>query len=138
MVAAELETNLEGALRELRAAEATAVATRPPSTLDDADLEDRDRKEIIRILVQHVIIVERTPEYVIATVRWNDGADGSVLRMLWDAHAHRRIAELATEGASIKEMCARFAEEPSRHEIGESVDPERRSDDPSEDGHLLE
>ena len=76
------------------------------SSLDDADLKDlvtlaadvpslfhaptttnRDRKEIVRILVQRMTIVERTPEYVVATVRWHDGVDDTVLRIFWVPHA---------------------------------------------------
>ena len=130
LVAADLEVKLEGAMRELAAAKAADGHAQPSAPLTDADLDDllmlandlpalfhaitttnRDRKEIVRTVVQRVSIVERTPECVVATVNWNDGADGTVLRILWDAHAHRRIAELAAAGASLKEICIRLGEE---------------------------
>lgn len=91
--------------------ELAALAADVPSLFHAPTTTHRDRKEIMRILVQRVTIVERTPEYVVATVRWNDAADDTVLRIFWDAHAHRRIAELAAAGASIKEMCMRLSEE---------------------------
>ena len=118
MVAArDLEAKLEGAMRELAAAKAADGACATVfAPLADADLDDllmlatttslpsstpsqqriaSREKEIVRTVVQRVSIVERTPECVVATVNWNDGADGAVLRILWDAHAHRRIAEFA-------------------------------------------
>jgi len=130
LVAADLEAKLEHALRELAAAKATECQGRPSVTLAEADLEElallaselpslfqaptttnRDRKEIVRTLVRRVMIVERTREFVVATVQWNDGATPTVLHIPWDAHAHRRIAELAAASCSLTEICTRLGEE---------------------------
>jgi hypothetical protein len=84
--------------------------------------------------VQRVTIVECTPEYVVATVRWNDdGADDTVLRILWDAHAPPTDCRVG-RGASLKEMCMRLGEEHLVTRSG-TVYPKRRSDDPSRKGH---
>ena len=88
-----------------------ALASDLPALLQAPTTTNRDRKELVRTLVQRVVIVERTPEHVVATIHWNDGVEATVLRVFWDAYAHRRIAELAAAGASIREMCMSLEQE---------------------------
>jgi len=130
LVAARLEVRLELAMRELQVAETAHASARTPLTLTDADLEHltrlcadvsalfhahttshRDRKEILRTLVQRVIIDERSPEQLIVTVRWCDQIEDTVLRIRGDRYTQHRIAALAVEGKSVRDISIQLAQE---------------------------
>jgi len=71
----------------------------------------RDRKEILRTLVQRVIIDERSPEQLIVTVRWCDQIEDTVLRIRGDRYTQHRIAALAVEGKSVRDISIQLAQE---------------------------
>jgi hypothetical protein len=54
-----------------------------------------ERKQILRMLIQDVWVVERTDEYVALEVIWKDGFPPASCEVKLVGHARRRIAEMA-------------------------------------------
>jgi DNA invertase Pin-like site-specific DNA recombinase len=125
LVAASLEARLEQAKRELRALE--LAANRRPVTHErpvEADLRaleeialdaptlfaaptttDRDRKEIIRALVDGVMVEKMSPQWIQARLSWADGAPDVTLQVRGPLYGRMRVLELAASGASVEEIC---------------------------------
>ena len=127
-LAADLEIQLNAALGNLKRLQATSEATTSedsaftPEVFKElnelvADLpglfyasttEHRDRKEIIRILVERVEYLDRTPELVRARIVWADGAEPTEVLARLNRYAHRMIAELAQQGLRNPEIAAQL------------------------------
>jgi DNA invertase Pin-like site-specific DNA recombinase len=70
--------------------------------------EPRDRKELVRILVDRVIVEVRTREQVRLRIVWNDRTADSVREVLLSPYAHRMIAAWAAENVSPGEVATRL------------------------------
>jgi hypothetical protein len=70
----------------------------------------RDRKEIIRTMVDEVIGVERTPEVITAEIFWADGSAPTVVEAYLYRYAYPIIAELAATGMSNLEIAGHLNE----------------------------
>jgi hypothetical protein len=131
LVAASVESQLEHAKRELRIREAAAQRTpsrrERPVAADLLDLEDlakdvrglfeastttdRDRKEILRALIDHVAFEGRSPEWINARIRWADDHPETVLHIRGSGYSRVRVIELGRQGCSVAEIHRRAAEE---------------------------
>lgn len=76
--------------------------------LDAPSTEPRDRKELIRIMVDRVVVEERTPEKVRFRIVWQDGIEDSVHEVLLFPYAHRVIGEMEALGATPEAIAARL------------------------------
>ena len=130
LVTADIESQLEAAMRELQRAEirATEEPASPP-LFDDEGFEEltslcadfgalwstpttehRDRKEIVRILVRHVIIDDYRPEEIQARIVWADGSADTPLLVKRTKYAHRIATQLAEQGVKPREIAQRLNE----------------------------
>jgi hypothetical protein len=75
-----------------------------PTTLD------RDRKEILRTLVERVVVTNRTPETVSMLVYWADESEPTPVEARLARYAHRLIFELAAQGLKNVEIAKRLNE----------------------------
>jgi DNA invertase Pin-like site-specific DNA recombinase len=130
-VAASLEAKLEQKKRDLMALERqTLDALSAPTTFDSncckelqelcADLDSlldattttpRDRKELVRIMVDVVILEELTLERARLRIAWRDGSPDTVREAVRPRYAHRVIWEMAEQGADAAAISARLNEE---------------------------
>jgi hypothetical protein len=69
---------------------------------------DRDRKEILRTLVDRVVVTGRTPEVISGVIRWADGSEPTPVEARLPRYAHRIISELAALGLSNAEIAKRL------------------------------
>ena len=69
-----------------------------PALFYAATTEHRDRKEIIRMLIDRVEYLGRTPEVVRARIIWSDGSQPSEVEGRLLRYAQRRILELTAQG----------------------------------------
>ncbi len=122
-VAADLESKLEAAKQELKIRDGTQA----PVDIDDlfseekfdelvqlcadferlwyaATTEARDRKEILRTLIRHVIIDEEDKERIRVRIVWADDESETPLEIFLTAHAHRLIGELHAQGVDPSEI----------------------------------
>lgn len=127
-----LEQKLETKKRELIVREREAMTGEGPSqpALDEGCLDElaslcrsldalldapttaaRDRKELVRILVERVLVEERTKERILLRIVWRDGAPDSVLTVLLWGYAHRVAAEMDAVGAPADEIAERLRRE---------------------------
>jgi DNA invertase Pin-like site-specific DNA recombinase len=60
--------------------------------------EPHDRKELVRVMIDRVIVELRTRERVVLRIVWNDGAADTVREVLLFPYAHRMIQELSAQG----------------------------------------
>jgi DNA invertase Pin-like site-specific DNA recombinase len=128
-VAARLEQKLEEKRRELLRLEREQASEQPERMVFDgaalhelvaicSDLEGlldaptttpRDRKELLHIMTQHVVMEERTKEYVRLRVVWKDGSPDTIAVGPLPSYAYRTIREMAEQGATpaaiAAEMC---------------------------------
>jgi len=126
------EKELEQRKRELiqyeREAEASSGSR--PRALDDGCLEDlvvlsasldslldapttapRDRKELMRILIERVVVEERTKERIVLRIVWRDGTPDDVHTVLLWGYAHRVAAEMAAQGVIPEKIAQRLRKE---------------------------
>jgi hypothetical protein len=54
-----------------------------------------ERKQILRMVIQDVSVVEHTDEYVALELTWKDGSPPTSCEVKLVGHARRRIAEMA-------------------------------------------
>jgi DNA invertase Pin-like site-specific DNA recombinase len=126
-VAERLEQKLEEKRRELLRLEREHASEQPQRMVFDgaalqelqaicSDLErlldaptttPRDRKELLHIMTQQVVMEERTKEYVRLRVVWKDGSPDTIAVVLLPSYAHRTMREMAEQGAT----CAAIAAE---------------------------
>jgi DNA invertase Pin-like site-specific DNA recombinase len=78
---------------------------------DASTTEPRDRKELVRIMVDQVVLEERTPERVRFRIIWQDGWPDSVREVLLFPYAHRVIKEMIAEGGTSDAIAARLNRE---------------------------
>ncbi len=64
----------------------------------------RDRKEIVRLMIENVWIEERTLERIRASIIWTDGTEPTAVEILLPRYAHRMARELHATGASPEEI----------------------------------
>lgn len=106
----QLEVNGSGERSELEAfseevwAAALEITGRVESIWDAATTEMRDRKEVVRLMVENVWIEERTPERIRATIEWTDGSPGTTLEILLPKYAHAVVAQRTTQGATVEQI----------------------------------
>jgi Recombinase len=81
-----------------------------PALFYAATTTHRDRKEILRTMIDRVRIVERTPEIIRVLVFWADGTAPTAVEALLFRFAHRMIRELAEQGFSNVEIAKRLNE----------------------------
>lgn len=70
----------------------------------------RDRKEILRSLVERVLVTAKTAETISATITWTDGSEPTAIEVPLMRFAHRRIAEMVEEGLGNAEIARRLNE----------------------------
>ncbi len=129
-VASDIETQLDAALRELRAAEDGTTERESPITQFNEEsfaellrlsqdlralwtastTANRDRKEILRTLIAQVIVEDRTLEKVCLRIVWADGAPDTPVEAMLNRHAHGVILKLASEGLGAAEISTRVNE----------------------------
>src|SRR5207248_670467 len=78
-------------------AELIALCQDLPALFYAATTVHRDRKEIIRGMVERVLVT-RTTETISALIKWADGSEATAIEVPLMRYAHRRIAELAKQG----------------------------------------
>ena len=125
LVARDLEAKLEAAKRDLQAHERQDGARKPAPSLDEASFEelvrlcrdfdaiwsaqtttDLDRKQILRAMIDRVVMVDKTPERLLIEIRWADGSPPAVVEVTRNRHAHAAILELAAEGVDAEGIAA--------------------------------
>jgi hypothetical protein len=70
--------------------------------------EPRDRKELVRIMVDRVVLDLRTSERVLLRIVWNDAAADTMREVLLFPYAHRTIEELSAKGVEPAAIAARL------------------------------
>jgi hypothetical protein len=83
-----------------RFAELQCICADLNGLLDAPSTRPRDRKELVRIMVDRAVVEERTPERVMLRIVWNDGAPDTVKTVLLFPYAHRIILEMNQQGAT--------------------------------------
>ncbi len=68
----------------------------------------RDRKEIIRSMVERVVVSAKTTETISARITWADGSEVTAIEVPLMRYAHRWIAEMAGEGLANAEIAERL------------------------------
>jgi hypothetical protein len=81
-----------------------------PALFYAATTLDRDRKEILRTLVERVVVTGRTPETISALVYWADGSEPTEVEAHLARYAHRFIFQFADDGLSNVEIAKRMNE----------------------------
>ncbi len=81
-----------------------------PALFHAATTTHRDRKEILRTMVERVIVTGRTPEVIFAVIRWADGSEPTEVEARLAKHAHRLIRELAEQGFANADIARRMNE----------------------------
>ncbi len=124
LVKEDYETRLEQALRAQRSIEARVTAL--SSVVDDftdqtwdeltalcRDLptlwrasvtSDRDRKQLIRILVREVIIERHERERIQLRIRWTDASPDTPKEIKMSPYAHGKMAEMAARGMTVDKI----------------------------------
>jgi len=130
LVAQQLESKLEAAMREIKRLEGDLHAAKcEPSIFTESAFDEltdlcadlprlfwapttthEERKEVVRTLVKTVIVEERSPEVIHARVVWADGAPDSCVAARLFRYAHRMVVELAAGGSSAREIAERLNE----------------------------
>lgn len=124
-VARDLEAKLEAAKRDLQTRERQDGARKPAPSLDDASFEELvrfcqdfnaiwsaktttvlDRKQIVRAMIDRVVMIEKTPERLLLEIRWADGSPPAVVEVARNRHAHAVIRELAAAGVDAEGIAA--------------------------------
>jgi hypothetical protein len=125
-----LVQRLEHAKRELSALDAVDDVTRGRATQADlqmlaeaaelaADVEriwkaptttDRDRKELLRILVRRVVVEERAAERLRLRIEWTDDANPTPVEVWLQQGVDRLIEELSASGLTHEEIAARLTD----------------------------
>jgi hypothetical protein len=83
-----------------RFAELQCICADLNGLLDAPSTRPRDRKELVRIMVDRAVVEERTPERVVLRIVWNDGAPDTVKTVLLFPYAHRIMTEMHKQGAT--------------------------------------
>jgi hypothetical protein len=81
-----------------------------PALFYAATTNHRDRKEILRTMVERVVVTGRTPETISAVIRWADGSEPTTVEARLARFAHRVIRELGEQGLSNVEIAKRLNE----------------------------
>lgn len=93
----------EQCLQELR-----ALCSDLDGLLAAPTTEPRDRKELVRIIVERVTVEVRTRERVLLRITWNDGTADTLREALLSEYAHTMIEEWSSQGAEPGEIAARL------------------------------
>jgi len=129
-LAEDFEVQLDEALGNLKRLKAAAISEPSNETLFTKDAFDelialcddlpglfyavstthRDRKEIVRTLIERVLVMGRTPETISAVISWADGSEATPVAAHLHRFAHRLIRELADQGLSNVEIAKRLNE----------------------------
>ena len=96
--AAAVEPELDSVFTEDAFDEMVGLVSDLPALFNAATTEHRDRKEIIRMLVDRVEYLGRTSEILRARIIWSDGAEPSAIEGRLHRYSHQRILELAARG----------------------------------------
>jgi len=64
---------------------------------------DRDRKELIRMLVRRMVVEDRGPECVRLRIRWTDGSPDRSIDVWLQAGVERLVRELVAAGRTWEE-----------------------------------
>jgi hypothetical protein len=75
-----------------------------------ATTTDRDRKEVLRTVVQKVVVTARTEETISLLVHWADGSEPTPVAAHLYRFAHRLIRELGAQGYGNPEIARRMNE----------------------------
>ena len=122
-----LEDRLEDAKRKLERLEADGTALPSWPSLTDEDLREladlaakverifyaattsnRDRKEIVRMMVARVVVEDRSDEIVRVRIEWADGSPDTRIEVYMIRYAQRLIWELSQTGLSASDIAARL------------------------------
>jgi hypothetical protein len=79
-----------------------------PALFYAATTAHRDRKEILRGVVDRVLVTARTAETISALIKWADGSDPTAIEVPLMRYAHRKIAEMTEEGLGNDEIARRL------------------------------
>jgi DNA invertase Pin-like site-specific DNA recombinase len=96
--AAAVEPELDSVFTEDAFEEMVGLVSDLPGLFYAVTTEHRDRKEILRMLVDRVEYLGRTPEVLRARIIWSDGSEPSEVEGRLHRYAHRRILEFAAQG----------------------------------------
>jgi len=69
---------------------------------------NRDRQEIVRTVVQSVVVEGRTDRMVKARIVWKDGSEATPLELYFSKHAHHLIREYDATGLTPEEIARRL------------------------------
>jgi DNA invertase Pin-like site-specific DNA recombinase len=129
-VATGLEEKLEQKKRELLRRERDEAAGCTPGILFDEDCFEelkrickhldalldapttsgRDRKELVRIMVDRIMVEERTRERVRLRIVWRDGPPDTIREVLLFPYAHHIIRDMLKQGADAATIATRLNE----------------------------
>jgi len=127
-LAERLEVQLNEALATLKRAQAAAASGRDEDTFftEDAFEElvalcedlpglfyavttnDQNRKEVVRTMVDSVVVEKRTEETITVVVSWRDGSESTIVEAHLARYVHRLIRELGSEGVGNSEIARRM------------------------------
>lgn len=85
---------------------------------DAATTTDQDRKQLIRLTIDRVVIHAAERERIEAVVDWADGQPGARIELLQTPHYHRLIWEWHSKGATAREIVGRLAGMDARTRVG--------------------
>ena len=130
LVAAELEAKLEAAKRALKAAEArphrldadnifseetfaelVQLSGDVQRLLDAPTTEARDKKELFRTLMKHVVVEDQDRERIRAHIVWADDGVQTPLDVRLNGYANRLIQELHAQGVDPTDIAKRLNDE---------------------------
>jgi len=69
---------------------------------------NRDRQEIVRTVVQSVVVEGRTDRMVKARIVWKDGSEATPLELYFSKHAHHLMREYDATGLTPEEIARRL------------------------------
>jgi hypothetical protein len=79
-----------------------------PALWNNSRTPVHERKQLIRTMIEAVVVEERTEEHITARVVWVDGAPDTVIEIKRVAYSRRLIMQWASEGLARSEIAARL------------------------------
>jgi hypothetical protein len=79
-----------------------------PALFHAATTAHRDRKEIVRGMVDRVLVTAKSAETISALILWADGSAPTAIEVPLMRYAHRKIAEMVEDGLGNDEIARRL------------------------------
>lgn len=92
-------------------ADRTAIWTAATTT-------NQDRKQLVRILVEQIMIEEVAPERIVLTIGWADGLPAMRIEVFRTVYYHRLIWDWHLEGVALDEIVVRLGQMGARTQQG--------------------